>query len=467
MRSVIETFCWCMLLIILLSMPLLHGAYYNYQWLFFSFLTFLLLSCYLLLLATGQSYNKRALLQAKPLFILMFFQVAWLFIQSSQFFSNTHELIGDQIYGVQQPAWFVVSSSISLISVETKLEIMQLLFYMALLFMLLGMLKGKTRIIVLLVCLGVSGSIHAAIGLGAKLMQVHLVEIQALDGHWHEARGLFVNRNHFAAFINLCLVCLAVYPVRSMLKKKLITNMNSTIVLVLDTVLSFRSAILFMIVICFSALLLSTSRAGVLSLSFSVGFGSLLVMLIDKKSTGLKAIFLLMLMLFILALLWLGGDMLFNRVMSGAFDIGERAEQWQITLSAISDYWLMGAGAGTYEAVFQFYRSSYDGLRQVVFDQAHSEYLQILLEQGVIGFFLWMAIIFYVFRILLIQYIQLSSTLMKAVVFCCLVGISAALIQALVDFNLQMPAIRAYFYCLVALAIAATQIYKKYDKKDV
>ena len=466
-RSILESICWFGLLVLLFGIPLLYGSYYAYQWSFFATYMFALFSCYTVLLAFGQNYNKRAVIKARPLFLLMLLQVAWLYCQSIDLYWINLGSGDGLLNGIEKPTWLLSRNTISLLPIATTTEIIKSLFYLALLFMLFATLNNKKRLMTLVICLAISGSLHAITGLTAKFLQVHLVELKSLDGHWYEARGLFVNRNHFAAFISLCLACLMVFPVRAILKKKSVSTFRLAAIHFLDVILSFKSIILFLIIICISAILLSTSRAGTLSLLGAVSFWSLCFVYFDRRSRGLKLLLVVIAVLFALAFLWFGAEALLGRITSGALDIGERGQQWIITMSIISDFWLTGTGTGTYEAVFQYYRTDHEGLRQVIFDQAHSEYLQIFLEQGIIGFALWLAYIIYIFRLLVPEYKKQNSTLMKSVIFCSLVGISAALVQALVDFNLQIPAIKCYFYSLLALGIVATQIYKNSTKNNV
>ncbi len=60
---------------------------------------------------------------------------------------------------------------------------------------------------------------------------------------------------------------------------------------------------------------------------------------------------------------------------------GYRVAIWRDTLSIVHDFWLTGTGAGTYSTAMLVYQTSD---RSVFFNQAHSHYLQLLAEGGLL-----------------------------------------------------------------------------------
>ena len=133
--------------------------------------------------------------------------------------------------------------------------------------------------------------------------------------------------------------------------------------------------------------------------------------------------------------------------------MGERTIQWQITLSAILQVPISGYGGGSYGTVFQVFRE-YSELREVIFNQSHNEYLHICLEQGLIGLTLWLLLISIVFRSALRSLSRTSSSLTKSVLLSSILVLAAALMQATVDFNLQIVNIRIYFFAIMAMIFA-------------
>jgi putative inorganic carbon (hco3(-)) transporter len=77
--------------------------------------------------------------------------------------------------------------------------------------------------------------------------------------------------------------------------------------------------------------------------------------------------------------IWFNGEAL-----AGKFDAVttfSRFAIWRQTLPVIRDFWLTGTGAGTYAATMLHYQRAF---REVHFNQAHSEYVQVAAEGGVL-----------------------------------------------------------------------------------
>ena len=126
---------------------------------------------------------------------------------------------------------------------------------------------------------------------------------------------------------------------------------------------------------------------------------------------------------------------------------------------------MLGTGAGSYIDAFQYYRDFF-GLRQTVYDQAHSVFLQTLMEQGVIGFTLWLSSLLAIFILLLRGFRHSQSRYMRSVILGCLVALLTAILQAWVDFNLLLPALNVYFYVIAATGLAATVVYSSHAKQS-
>src|SRR4029079_2395435 len=61
--------------------------------------------------------------------------------------------------------------------------------------------------------------------------------------------------------------------------------------------------------------------------------------------------------------------------------VRDRVRIWTDTLPIVKDFWLTGAGAGTYSTAMLYYQR---GDRSLQFNQAHNHYLQVAAEGGVV-----------------------------------------------------------------------------------
>ena len=148
------------------------------------------------------------------------------------------------------------------------------------------------------------------------------------------------------------------------------------------------------------------------------------------------------------------------------FQLGERTSQWQITLQAIGSAPITGYGAGSYAQVFQSVRGLED-LRQVVYNQAHNQYLHLWLEQGLIGLLLWLSLAWLALKSAHKFILRSKSTLEKSVLIAAFVVILSGLIQALVDFNLQITSIQLYFFLWMALIYVTPDLHSRHSRNKM
>ncbi|MGH9529726.1 MAG: O-antigen ligase family protein [Terriglobales bacterium] len=110
---------------------------------------------------------------------------------------------------------------------------------------------------------------------------------------------------------------------------------------------------------------------------------------------------------------------------------------------------LLGWGLGTFADVYPQYRSFYTSF---YIDQAHNDYLQLLIEMGAIGFLTMMWFLWLVFREANRKLRNWSNDIDGAITLAAMLGVVGMLVHSLVDFNLQVPANAAIFYVLCVIA---------------
>jgi len=242
------------------------------------------------------------------------------------------------------------------------------------------LLNTRKRIKQLLLLILLVGTTHVVLAVSAKYLGFYLVDKASLDGHFNAARGLFVNRNHLAAFIILCLCPIIATQIKLWIRNKQ-HNFFSDLK---KQVIRFNFLLLSLFFIC---ILLSESRAAILSLLGCCGL--YLWFLFDKSlivRKGLEQnhyfVFAFACLLVLIGVFF--GQGMVERFLTDGLTIGERSTQWLITWKAIKEEFFLGYGVGSYAIVFQIFREDAD-LRTVIYDQAHNDYLHIFLEQGFIG----------------------------------------------------------------------------------
>jgi O-antigen ligase len=113
---------------------------------------------------------------------------------------------------------------------------------------------------------------------------------------------------------------------------------------------------------------------------------------------------------------------------------------------------VLGWGLGTFPIVYPRFRTFYTNF---YINEAHNDYLQLLVEMGLLGFatMLWFVVTIYARALKKISH--WTSDVSGAVTLSCLLGLSGILVHSAVDFNLEIPANAALFYVLCTIAAAS------------
>lgn len=245
--------------------------------------------------------------------------------------------------------------------------------------------------------------------------------------------GPYVNRNHFAGFMEL------VIPV-------------SLVPLVFGRVRRERWVLVSLFAIVpIGALVLCASRGGIVS--FAVEVGVLVIWMLLRRSAGRHllsggVVFLLV----FLMVSWLGVQQLverFSSLQSLEVTAGKRASMRSDTWRIFLDHPWTGTGLGTLQLVFPAYETLYDGK---IVNHTHNDYLEGLAETGLAGGLccVWFlgTLLFDSFRRLSQAGGAFSSTVQLSALIACL----GFLTHSLVDFNLHIPANALLFFLMANLA---------------
>ena len=255
------------------------------------------------------------------------------------------------------------------------------------------------------------------------------------------ARGSFVNKNHFAALMEGSLG-LAIGAALAGFAPRRGQREDSGRARV------YGFAGLVAALVCFSAGMLSFSRAAAVILIVTAGAGVALAL----REYGRAAL---------ATLLALAGAIAFS-AMLGAGDVGKRFGElsepggistrvaiWSDTLRSAGNYLFIGAGAGTFPYAFR--RSAFYLPRKTV-DHAHSDYLEWLLELGMLPtLLLTVALALTLWRVGRFV-LSTEEVGRRMAAGGALLGAGAILLHATVDFPLRIPGLAALTAVLLGCA---------------
>jgi len=250
--------------------------------------------------------------------------------------------------------------------------------------------------------------------------------------------GPYVNRNHFAGFVEL-IIPLALVP------------------LVLGRVRRERLALVGLFAaVPMIALLLSASRGGIVSFGVEIAVLILLVLLRRMRSQNLAVVGAVLLVV-VMVVSWIGVHQVverFSGIRSADIATSKRASMSRDSLRIFEEHPVWGTGLGTLPLVFPAYDSLYD---DKIVNHSHNDYLEILADTGILGGLCcaWFLIALFVegLKSLAAQGNSLGGTLN----LCGLMGCSGFLIHSLVDFNLHIPANALLFFVTAHLATVRVQ----------
>jgi len=265
--------------------------------------------------------------------------------------------------------------------------------------------------------------------------------------YWHFAPmaggwiyGPYVNHNHYAGLMEM------LWPI--------------PVVMAQTRHISFRWRLLPLsaaTLMC-ATIFLSGSRAGMTAfLAQIVLLGVLLGMRKGRRNALAAAGVLLVISLL---LVWIGGQGPINRLASIPVEAkseiagGARLAISHDALKMFAAKPVLGWGLGNFAVVYPRFRSFYT---DKFVNQAHNDYLQLLVELGVLGFAVMIWFLTVTLRGAVRKLKDWQWDINGAAASAALLGISGILVHSLLDFNLQIPANAALFYVFCAIAASDTK----------
>jgi O-antigen ligase len=319
----------------------------------------------------------------------------------------------------------------------TRLELLRFGAYLVLFFLLTQSFRARadlSRLVwfLILMCFGVSllGIIQHFTSQGT----IYWLRTLRSGG---EPFGPYVNRNHFAGFVELTLpIGLGMLIFRG-LRRDLYP---------LATLLT---------IVPIGALILSGSRGGIVSFVFEVAV-LLLLAKTHKGPEGPRLTALAIVALAAVALIaWLGAGRALERfsvLRSGEVTIERRFAMSQGAAHIFEDHPVKGAGLGALVAVYPRYEILYNGK---LVDHVHNDYMEMLAETGVLGGLCGLAFFWILFREAKICYFAEQGHFSSALHAGAVTALCGILLHSLVDFNLHIPANALLFLLQVSLATSA------------
>lgn len=255
-----------------------------------------------------------------------------------------------------------------------------------------------------------------------------------------EPFGPFVNRNHFAGFIGMIVpLTLGLAITKHAREKKFLYG--------------------FLAVIMSIAVFFSLSRGGIVSFFTGMAlFGFLLVATrLQQRKIWLIGIFLVVVLTY---LVWLGVDPIMQRFSQTDISKEQRLIVWSTTLTAAKDFWLTGSGLGTFLHVFPLYSPA---SVQSIYDHAHNDYLEFLLEAGLVGAVM---LVFFAGTLLWSAFRSSFEGRSGIMLMAALSSVTSMAVHSIFDFNLHILSNLILFGAVLGMAAALSDVDDPHPQRE-
>ena len=346
---------------------------------------------------------------------------------------------------------------------HTRYYLIQTLTYSGGFALVLLLARSEARITRLAWVLVFAGVFQAMLAIVLHSLRAEYLLFFTEISHRAQASGSFVNRNHLAGYMELCLSL----GIGLMLAKMgeggaRARNWRHTALSVMRFLMSEKIRLRLMLVVMVIALVLTRSRMG------NAAFFTALLLV---GAVGMfafarlrKVAFWLVLSLVVVDVIvigqWVGVDRVVERIQQTSVvreqgereeSLSERVEPAADALDLIRERPVFGFGGGTFYTAFPRVQKERADL---FYDHAHNDYAQIAADTGLVGLGLLALVVLATAWRALMMLRPHQSRLARGMGFGVLMAIVCIAMHSTVDFNLQIPVNALTFSVILAMAWA-------------
>jgi len=341
-------------------------------------------------------------------------------------------------------------ATLSLVPNFTLYELIRYVFYFLFAYLVYKHVSTRKRVKVFVFLLFAAACFQSFYGLAEFFGGTQRIFGFQREAYIDSATGTFINRNHFAGFLEM------IFPVSmgyllagaSFFVMKRGGSFKEKILWFGQERL--QQAVVFGIIpiLIGIGIFFSRSRTGIF-----LFFASIFLMVVALSGAGGRKptkIIRTVLLAVVFAVILIGIRPVIERFSFAALAHEVRPVYFKNTVEIIKDFPVAGTGLGTYFYAYPMYEKKYSG---DLLEHAHNDYLELLAGGGIVGGGLMIVLAFGTLIWLFARWAKRSDNLVRGVGLGCLVGIASILIHSLTDFNLHITANAVLFVTLYALAM--------------
>lgn len=458
-------------LLLLLWVPIPLGSNRVWSAMLLVFLSASLFSLWLVLFLKNKVQITSAILQARwALLSLACFQL-WVFVQTLALPAPLIKWLSPQVFFQYQQAGFDQAAYFS-VSVDSSQKAFVLGLGLSLSFVLtLLLVNSPQRKQMFYQTLVISGVLQASSGLLMLFSdQESFAKIlQLFHSNAAVASGTFVNSNHFAGYLNICLA-MGIGLFLSRFKKQHYANLRAFVRSAIESLLSPNTRLRIYLMIMLVALILSYSRMGNAAFLFALTISAMILLLKLKKFNTKVLVFFVSLLVIDVLLVgaWFGSDKLVTRIKNTDLTSNDRTEINAVSRPLMMDHLFSGAGADAYKVIEPGYKTAPS---DALTEHAHNDYYEFVINTGLTGVIFLLLFLFFISREVFDLknlsddnklYTKNNKASWHKVDFGLMMLMIYVAIHSLADFNLQIPA-----FSFTLLACLATAFIKDQNKQNL
>jgi O-antigen ligase len=270
--------------------------------------------------------------------------------------------------------------------------------------------------------------------------------------------GPFVNPNHFAGWMLMAfpLALALFYDALERTIHEVADRRHDRMAFVGSAYFSSTMIFGFASVLMGLALVMTRSRSGIAALAAASTLTGWIVVRHQRSMKAKAAVVAAFLVVMVATAAWAGLDTVVEKFVESSDGQGLGAESgrisaWKDTVQIIRDFPLAGTGFNTYGTAMAIYQT---GIRELHFQEAHNDYLQIAAEGGLLvglPVLATLAIFVHNVRRRVREAPKVGTTYWLRVG--AVIGLVSIALQSFFEFSLQMPGNAALFAVLAAIAL--------------
>jgi len=445
-RAPADRFLFHAFLALLLWMPLPFGSNVAWAWSLMEAWVFLIAGFWLVQYYRGKVSLNHPFVRAWPVTACLLVTLLWVVVQALPLPAGVLGLLSPRALEIHSTTHSYPSLSLDVYA--TRQAALQTLAYLLFFCLTLLLVNNKPRIKLLAQAIILGGVFQAAYGSIMTLSGLNYGFF--IDKGTGDATGTFINRNHLAGYLEMCLAA-GVGLMLAELSSSSAVDWRDSARRLLRTLLGNKARVRLALVVMVTGLVLTRSRMGNVAFFASLtGVGCFYLLAVRKLSGPTVAFFASLLVIDLLVVgNFFGIEKVAERFQPTSVDTEDRSDTNRDALAMLRDFPLTGIGAGTFHAVYPMYTSAVvvTGFTR----HAHDDYLQFACEFGLVfAAVLGLVVLASLWTAVRAQ-LKRRDRLLKGMGFAATMAIVALLIHSAVDFNLQIPANAAMFVVMLAL----------------